>query len=281
VLREAYGRARGAIVVGFAAWRPALRAGADTPPGRPPRWSLQSRIVLVSSGGLILLGAACFYVFETPSTLQQRYRQPPGGELRVPNIPNAMNSLPPGERALSALFLSVTARTAGFNTVRMDTEALSPTTHFLLCILMFIGGSPASTAGGVKTVTLSILVLTVLATLRRREQIEAFGRSLHWPLIRTATALVTLYALLISAATTVLCFTEVFDVRDVLFEVCSATGTVGLSTGVTPHLTDVGRAVIILCMFAGRLGPLTLLVALAGHMTPARYEYPPERLIIG
>lgn len=281
VLREICSHARGAALGRLTSRLRVFPASADTSSTRAPRWSLQSKIVLVSSGGLIAFGAVCFYAFETPSTMQQRYRQPPGGELRVVHVPDALDSLPPAERALSALFLSVTARTAGFNTVRMDSEALSPTTQFLLCILMFIGGSPASTAGGVKTVTLSILLLTVLATLRRREQIEAFGRSLHWPLIRTASALVTLYALLISGATLVLSFTEVFELRDVLFEICSATGTVGLSTGVTPHLTDVGRAVIILCMFAGRLGPLTLLVALASHTTPARYEYPPERLIIG
>lgn len=281
VLREIFAHARDAIARHVSARVPALRLSASTPPRRRQRWSLQSKIVLTSSAGLIVIGAVGYFVFETPTILQQRYRIPPGGELRVPHTPDAMSSLGTGERMLSALFLSVTTRTAGFNTVRMDDEAISPASHFLTCILMFIGGSPASTAGGTKTVTLSILLLTVLATLRRREQIEVFDRTLHWPLIRTASALVTIYALLISAATMILCFTEPFDVRDVLFEVCSATGTVGLSAGLTPHLTDVGRAVIIVCMFVGRLGPLTLLIALAGQVHPARYEYPAERLIIG
>lgn len=282
VLRELYTHARAAVAHRLMAHVPAYRPNPNSPPERRrTRWSLQSKIVMVASGGLIAIGTLCFFAFETPTTLQHRYRMPPGGELRVPHTPDAMDSIGAGERALSALFLSVSTRTAGFNTVRMDADAMSPASHFLICILMFIGGSPASTAGGAKTVTLSILLLSVLATLRRREQIEVFGRSLHWPLIRTASVIVTIYALMIAAATILLCFTEVFGMRDILFEVCSATGTVGLSTGVTPHLTDVGRAVIIVCMFVGRLGPLTLLIALAGQAQPAHYEYPPERLIIG
>lgn len=247
----------------------------------PRRWTLHTKITLTGTAGLIVFGAVVYFIIETPSTLQARYRRPPGGELIVPDIPDALNSLPPGQRALNSLFLSVTTRTAGFNTVRMDDEALSPPSQFFTCILMFIGGSPASTAGGAKISTLAILLLTVIATLRRRERIEAFKRSIQWQLIRTASAIVTLYAIIISAGVIVLSFTEAAPLPDVLFEVCSAAGTVGLSNGITDRLTEAGKVVIIAIMFVGRLGPLTLLVALAGEFRPARYEYPTERLIIG
>jgi len=213
--------------------------------------------------------------------LQARYQEPPGRSLRRPTTPNTMDSVGAGERALTALFLSVSARTAGFNTVRMDEAALSSGGHFLLCVLMVVGGSPGGTAGGAKTVSVSVLLLTVLSTLRRREQVEAFYRAVHWPVIRMASVLVTAYGCALIVTTLLLCFTEAAGLRPVFFEACSALGTVGLSTGLTPHLTVPGRCVIILAMFAGRLGPLTLLVAMAGLVKAARYEYPSERLVLG
>jgi trk system potassium uptake protein TrkH len=186
-----------------------------------------------------------------------------------------------GGRMLDALFLSVTCRTAGFNTVNMGADALSPGTHTLSGILMFVGGSPASTAGGIKTVGLAVLCLGVWATLRGRKNVEAFGRTIPEMIVRRAAVIGLVMFALVGAVSVVLMYTESVSMREAIFESVSACGTVGLSTGLTPELTVGGRAVILVAMFAGRLGPLTLLIALAGSATSPRYEYPEESVGIG
>jgi trk system potassium uptake protein TrkH len=186
-----------------------------------------------------------------------------------------------GGRILDAFFLSVTCRTAGFNTVQMDDHSLSPESHTLAALLMFIGGSPASTAGGVKTVGLAVLCLGVLATMRGRRNVEAFGRTIPEMIIRRAAAIAFVMVLLVGLAAILLMYTESVSMREAVFESVSACGTVGLSTGLTPDLTVAGRLVIIAAMFAGRLGPLTLLIALAGPSAQPRYEYPAEQVTIG
>jgi len=243
--------------------------------------SLHSKLVLSTSLILIVVGAAWLWFFETPTRLGSRHRILPTGRIIVRAPANSMTALDPAERVLAALFQSVTTRTAGFNTVRTDTEAMSPASHFLMCLLMFVGGSPGSTAGGVKTVTFAVLILSVMATLRRREHVEAFSRSISLDLVKKAAALITLMLLLVSLVILVLCVTEKATMSQIIFEAFSACGTVGLSTGITPQLTIPGRVVIILAMFAGRLGPLTLLIALAGRVRTARYEYPEEPVMIG
>ena len=132
-----------------------------------------------------------------------------------------------------------------------------------------------------KTITLAVLILGVVSTLRRRNRIEAFSRTIALPLVRRAAAVVVLMGLVVAGFTLILCYTESGSLRQVLFEVVSACGTVGLTTGLTPRLTDIGQALIIGAMFIGRLGPLTLLIALAGQERSARYEYPEETVIIG
>ena len=159
---------------------------------------------------------------------------------------------------LDAFFLAVTCRTAGFNTVAMDAEAMSPASHVLGQILMFIGGSPASTAGGIKTVGLAVLLLGVWSTVRGRTNVEAFGRTIPDTTVRRAAVVVFVMLAAISAVTMLLCFTEPVSLGAALFEAVSACGTVGLSTGLTPELTPAGRLVIMAAMFAGRLGPLTV-----------------------
>ncbi|MFQ5495506.1 MAG: potassium transporter TrkG, partial [Phycisphaerae bacterium] len=187
----------------------------------------------------------------------------------------------PAGRLLDAVFLSVTCRTAGFNTVRMDPDALSPASHMLAVVLMFVGGSPGSTAGGVKTVGLAVLLLSVAATLRGRRRVTAMGRTIPDPVVKRAAVVIIVMFALVSLVTLLLCFTEQASLRESMFEAVSACGTVGLSTGLTPDLTSAGRVVILLAMFAGRLGPLTLLVALAGTSDGARYDYPNEEVGIG
>ena len=233
--------------------------------------SLHSRIVLVSSAALLVVGAVLLWAGES-------VRASSAGETWRPD---QMASMTAGPRALAAVFQSVSARTAGFNTVLLDPGSLSPGSHFLLCLLMFVGGSPGSTAGGVKTVTMTVMLLAVLATLKRRGNVEAFGRTIAPQLVRRAAAIITLGIALLSAGVLLLCYSESAPLLDVLFESVSAFGTVGLSTGLTRHLTELGRCVIIVLMFAGRIGPLTLLIALAGRERAARYDYPAENVIMG
>jgi len=202
-------------------------------------------------------------------------------QVLVKTAPDCMSSMSAGERAWAALFLAVTPRTAGFTTVRTDEESLSPATHYLLCLLMFIGGSPASTAGGIKTVTFAVLLASVAAVLRGRDHVEAFRRSISPAVVGRAFVVTALMFGMVFLVTWLLCYFESHSLLQLLFETISASGTVGLSTGITPNLTKTGRILIILCMFAGRVGPLTLLVALAGRARRAGYEYPEEQPIIG
>ncbi|GJM26309.1 MAG: K+ transporter Trk [Phycisphaerae bacterium] len=243
---------------------------------RPMRLQLHSRIVLWSSLGLIVLPAIMFFLFESLDWKA-------GATMADASVNSAgvIKDMDWFERARGALFQSVTARTAGFNTVALDAESLSPGSRFLLMLLMFVGGSPASTAGGVKTVTVGILVLGLLSTLRKRDRIELFGRTIPRDLVERAGVLVVLMFALISSIVLALSLTETAALRDILFESVSACGTVGLSCGLSAKLTVPGQFIIMLGMFAGRLGPLTLMVALADKATSMPYEYPEERVTIG
>jgi len=256
-----------------------LRAGrrhALTDNGAPPpRLSLHTKLVLVTTAVLIILPAGAFVLFESFGRLE------PPPTMGRPADAGMMASASFFGKWLDAMFLSVTCRTAGFNTIPMDEASLTPVTHFLASALMFIGGSPASTAGGIKTVALAVLVLGVWSTLRGRERVEAFGRTIPESVVRRSAVVMILMGTLVTTVTLLLCFFEQSSLRAAWFEAVSACGTVGLSTGLTPELTVAGRIVIMVAMFAGRLGPLTLLAALAGRAPTSRYEYPSEQVIIG
>ncbi len=181
-----------------------------------------------------------------------------------------------------AFFQSVTARTAGFNTI--DINALSAPAKMILIILMFIGGSPGGTAGGIKTVTLAIIIMTVYATIRKRTEVEIFKRSIPLAIVGKALVVTSLFTLVLFSSTFLMTITERhndFDFISVMFEVTSALGTVGLSCGITPALTTAGKIIIIITMLIGRLGPLTLLAVLTFNITPARYNYPTEPVVVG
>lgn len=230
----------------------------------PMRMRLQSKIVLSVSALLIVAGAAALLSFEQFS-----------GSARPAGKPDV----------LAAVFQSVTARTAGFNSV--PTAELTQASKLVMILLMFIGGSPGSTAGGIKTVTLAVILTTVVATLRRRTDLEMFRRSIRMAALGRAVTITALFMAMIFIATMALTITErshypkEFTLLDLTFEVVSAICTVGLSTGVTPVLTDAGKLIIIGVMLIGRLGPLTLLAALTFNARPARYDYPEEVVIVG
>ncbi len=239
----------------------------------PKRMRLQTKIVLSVSASLIILGMLAILLFE---------RYAIGGSS--------------GESCgvLGALFQSITARTAGFNTIPI--KDLCASSKFILILLMFIGGSPGSTAGGIKTVTLAVVVLTVIATLRKRNEIEMFKRSVRMVVVGRAITVTLLFVAVLFGATLALSITENaniadsanmsdsashFTILDIMFEAASALGTVGLTTGYTPHLTTIGKLIIIAIMLIGRLGPLTLLAALTFNLKPVQYNYPDEAVIVG
>jgi trk system potassium uptake protein TrkH len=265
---------------------------------REPRWerpaarrlSLHTKLVLLTTLALYLLGTAGVLIgqgIEAARVSEQAAtagsalphadeRMPGEGGAAQPQAP----PLTPAQRLLDASFLSITARTAGFNTMPM--AELAPSTRFVTIMLMFVGGSPGSTAGGVKTITLAILVLLVWSTLRNRPGPEALGRRLQTVSVQRAATLVTLGALTVAATITLLRLTEGAAETALTFEAVSACSTVGLSLNVTPTLSSGGRVVLILAMFAGRLGPLTLLAALMiRRRAGAQYEYPEEGVVAG
>jgi trk system potassium uptake protein TrkH len=192
---------------------------------------------------------------------------------------NALAGRPLAERLLVVYFQAVTPRTAGFNTVPI--ASLAPASLSLLIVLMFIGGSPGSTAGGIKTTTVGVMAATLRAILRNRERVEVFERTIPQGLVNKAMA-VTLVALAaVALAVFGLTLTESGPFISLAFEAVSAFGTVGLSMGITPTLTDAGKLIVTATMFVGRVGPLTLALALAERPAPAQVVYPSDRVMIG
>ena len=266
VLADLGGLARDRVLLP-ALRRIGFRSGQAEPAVRIARLNLHSKLVLIMAAVLIVVPAGLFFLFEST-----------GG---IGASDAAMRSMPWPERLAAALFQSVTCRTAGFSTVSLAIDDISTSSLFLMCVLMFIGGAPASTAGGVKTVAIAMLVLGTLATLRKRENVEAFHRQIPASTIRHAAVVIMVMFCLVSTVVLLLSYTESASLAEVLFESVSACGTVGLSTGLTPDLTIAGKLVIMLAMFAGRLGPLTLLIALAGRERTSAYSYPVEPITIG
>ncbi|MFW6155566.1 MAG: TrkH family potassium uptake protein [Planctomycetota bacterium] len=242
-----------------------------------PRWTLHTKIVLATTVLLLVYGTAGLVLCER-DYLGERVGK---AERADPAGGGDWSSLSLGEQVRQAWFQAVTARTAGFNTI--DVDELSPAGKLWIMALMVIGGSPASTAGGFKTVTLAVVILVVWSVLRGRPHVEVFGRTLGTPLLRRTVVLFILYLALVGGATLLLAVVQGpgSSFVDVLFEAVSACGTVGLSLGETGRLTLGGKLVLSAAMYAGRVGPLTLLMSLTAGGGPARYRYPSENLVVG
>lgn len=178
-----------------------------------------------------------------------------------------------------ALFQSSTTRNGGLAT--MDVSQLSEPTLLIMCLLMFIGASPSSVGGGVRTTTFAVVILVLFMFAKGRKNVKVFRRELHEEDIKKAFIVTTLALFLCFAATIILSETEHFTLLQIMFEVSSAFGTTGLSLGITPELSTVGKVVIILLMFIGRIGILSFVFLFNRGNTSESYHYPKERVIIG
>lgn len=224
--------------------------------------SVHSKLVIMTS--LVLLGAG-FILFlgiewNNPATL---------GELTIP------------QKILGAMFQSVTPRTAGFNTIPID--QLETPSKLITMVLMFIGGSPGSTAGGVKTTTVGIMILTILMVIRGKDEIEFSFRRISKDTANKALAIFGIVLTIALTIITLLTITEPnLEFIDIVFEVFSALGTVGLSTGITSSLSTVGKLIIAIAMFFGRVGPLTMVIALTQRgRRKALVRYPEGKVSVG
>jgi trk system potassium uptake protein TrkH len=227
---------------------------------RLERLALDSRLVLVTTIALLIFGTAGVLFTEraNPATL---------GDMAV------------GPRLLNAFFTGVSPRTAGFNSI--PTGAMTENGLFLLIALMFVGGAAGSTAGGIKVQTFSVLLLAIVTAVRGREEVEGFGRRVPVGTVLRAIAVALLAMAVIFLVAFALTITEQVRFLYLLFETVSAFSTTGLSTGMTPDLSPFGRVVVSLTMFTGRLGPLTLALALAAREHARRYRLPAEGVRIG
>ncbi|HEY0827179.1 MAG TPA: TrkH family potassium uptake protein [Bacilli bacterium] len=224
------------------------------------RLSLHSKVVLTTTGGLILFGAVIILIFEFTNS-------------------KTLGPLDTSGKILASFFQSITTRSGGVSTV--DIASLRQASQFFMIILMFIGGSPGSTAGGIKTTTFTILIGAVLAMFRGKDDIVLFHFRLAKDRIYKALTLTLTALIVIIFVAMLLSTTQDYPFLMILFETTSAFGTVGLSMGLTPHLTDFGKVMIILTMFAGRLGPLTMAYALGNTNEKKLYRHPEGKIIIG
>jgi trk system potassium uptake protein TrkH len=222
------------------------------------RCTLHTKIMLTSTIALILGGAALLLVFEWNAS---------------------MRDMPLGTRILASLFQSVTPRTAGYNTV--DYAQFSDSGSLLTMILMFIGAGPGSTAGGIKVSTAVLLLLSVTAYIHGRDDIDVFGRRIDPSLYKKAFCTALFYFLLVLFGTMIIVSTQALSLRDVLFETFSAFGTVGLTRGITRDLSVLSRIIVILLMYSGRIGSLTVILSVSEKHNKSVLANPVEKIIVG
>ncbi|MFT2008032.1 TrkH family potassium uptake protein [Pontibacter sp. 13R65] len=234
----------------------AMRRRMDVP---WQNWKLLSRVTIYTSTVLVVFGTVFFFLLEYFNTLSH------------------MSFV---EALITSFFQSVTTRTAGFNTV--DISALSVPTLLVFLVLMFIGASPGSTGGGIKTTTFLVVLLSVITTIRGRENLEVGHRTIPHSVSYKAFAVFTFAVLIDMSFIFLLSITDAqYDILRLAFEQVSAFATVGLSTGITAGLSDPGKLIIVLSMFIGRVGTLTLALALSTRAKSTSYKYPPTHLPVG
>ena len=218
------------------------------------RYRMQSKIILMTTACLILFPTVFFYICD-------------------------LTNLPMEKRLLAAAFQSVTTRTAGFNTINIS--EMSEASKAVMILLMLIGGSPGSTAGGMKTTTFSVLILNAIATFRSQENAGAFGRRLEYHVIKNAATIAMLYFALFFGGGIAISVYEGLPLLDCLYEAASAVGTVGLTLGITPELHVFSQVVLIILMYLGRVGGLTLIYAVFSGRNKGNAKLPLEKITVG
>lgn len=218
------------------------------------RYRVQSKVIIVTTAILLVIPAVYFYFFE-------------------------LTGLPTGERILGSLFQAVTPRTAGFNTV--DLTLVTEAGQCILIILMLIGGSPGSTAGGMKTTTIAVLFANARAVFQRKEDPQFFGRRVGQGAIKSAATILMMYISLFIGGALIICNVEHLPLGICLFETASAIGTVGLTLGITSKLGLVSQCILILLMFFGRVGGLTLIYAAISGTKKNLSKLPQEKITVG
>ncbi len=227
------------------------------------RLGLQSKIVLTMTVFLIVFGTVGYFLLEF-------------------NNPETMKDLSIPEKVMASAFQSVTTRTAGFASVSQS--GLTESSRLLGCILMFIGGSPAGTAGGIKTTTFAMLILTIISVLRGHKDTECFGRRVDMESVRSAlTITVITFTCWLAAVAAMSIFDPQTEFLNLMYEASSAIGTVGLSADLTPHLTRASHVVLMLLMYIGRIGPLTMALVFAGKSNKRDKfrELPEKKIMLG
>lgn len=224
--------------------------------------SLHSKVVLIATTILIVGGAALMFIFEY-------------------NNPKTLGSLSFNGKILASFFASITPRTAGFNTI--STTGMTTAGKFLTIILMFIGASPGSTGGGIKTTTAALLFMTVLCVIHGREDTEIFEKRISKQAVYRAASIAIISFELVLVVTMILSLTQQGTFLQFLYETTSAFGTVGLSLDLTPTLGAIGKIAITLTMYAGRVGPLTLAFAFArkASIVNSNIKYPEDKILVG
>lgn len=218
------------------------------------KYSMQSKIILLTSLILILLPAIYFFIFD-------------------------YSDYSIGNRLLASLFQSVTTRTAGFNTT--DLTKLTRPSQAIMIFLMLVGGSPGSTAGGLKTTTMAVLILNAFACFKRKENVCAFGRRIDDSVIKNAATIVMMYITLFFIGGVSICTIEKLPLVAGLFETASAIGTVGLTLGITPKLSLASQLILIVLMYLGRVGSLTLIYATLSGKKQINAKLPLEKITVG
>jgi trk system potassium uptake protein TrkH len=256
--------------IGFIVWSDVIRAIKSRLFSRTKRkiaFTLHTKLALLTTGILLIIGTSFFILneYNNPATL---------GALNWPH------------KVLAAAFQSTTLRTAGFTTISQN--GLKESSKLVSSIFMMIGGSPGGTAGGIKTVTIAIVFCSVWSVIKDYNKINVFGRTLSIHTLLKSLTIILLMLLLWGGSTILLSITEQNSVYphtfiDLLYETSSALGTVGLTTGITPFLSNAGKILLMLCMFIGRIGPITLVVSLANRSNHNNtiIQYPTEDVMIG
>lgn len=225
------------------------------------RFTLHTKLVITATFVLVVGGAIFMYIFESKNVA-------------------TIGNMGIKDKVANSIFASVTPRTAGFNSIPV--EKMTVGGIFLTIVLMFIGGSPGSTAGGMKTTTVVVLLYAMISTIRCREDVEIAKKRITKDIVYKAILVAIMSFLLVIIATFALAITEKgFSLQEILFEVVSAFGTVGLTLGITTKLSTLGKVIIAFCMYAGRVGPLTVILAFSNKSSKGKIKYPEEKILVG